>query len=408
MFMDKIYWRLVETNIQPDESNTLSSTIIHNIHHWITHNYHSIINSYIIDHWQLLYPFLYVGTFSDRLLVLEIVQTALQSKFAYTVSVTCALALISLFFFLLDPAFVKRESSIEELSKCFITEPENDQTSSLYRIYFTSRDCGLMERFRQCIVRITSTLCRDKRVAEQVFGHSLDLILSAHMDSRLRLPQRGMSMSMQVHAQVNFPLHEYSNLVELLNEYMPRCGDARMFELSHLLIPREKRIELVKEINADWKCTTEPTMTSKTKLLNSLMKQNKMGEDKRLQDIRARGVVMVNAKKVQLRRKTKQDEKKDSQEDKNETIIKHNELLVLDLLSRCNHVDALAQQLSKLLNVSFVSVAKYEQYCTILPKKPMTERDVFIDKLFNNYPILSHLLGYIAQKGNIIFFQIYV
>lgn len=395
MFLEKLFWKLSVYVQSPQEDTSEVTIVVHNIYYWITTSPRDRVSSNIMSKWQLLYPFLFILAEKDRLIILDIIQAMIGSKKSYAVAVTCAIALTSLFFFLLEPTFEKGENYAEELKKQFIIAPEQDRTSFMFRTHYIT-DQNILPKYCDKLTAIITTLCREKRVAEQVFSHVIDLILSAHMDSRLRIQQRGLFMSMQIQAQVNFPLSEYNNVIDLLNEYMPRKGDTKMYQITHISILPTQRQELLQKIDTKL-ITNEPTIVkSKAILLNSLMRETKIVEDQRIAEMRARGVVMVNPKKVQLRIKMKKD--KVEIVDRNAEIVRHNESLVLGIISKCGHVDALARQLSKRLNVAFSSVFTYEQYCSMLPKKPITERDVFIAKIFHNYPLFYDFLGYIAKK----------
>jgi hypothetical protein len=398
--VDIIFWKLATQLQSKHPYDVDSSIILYNLHYWISLSQQPSLFTSVLEYWKLLYPFLFIADHNDRLLILDIIHISLQGKKPHATAVICALALTSLLFFILEPS---NGNSGDELKKRFLDEPESDRTSSLFRAQYISGDENMVEKYRGKLSVIITNLCRDERVADQVLRHSLDIILSSHMDSRLRMPQRGMFVSTQIQAQVNFPLHEYSNLVDLLNEYMPCCGVTKLFELTHLSIPYSRREELLKKVDPEWKPTImEPAVTkSKATLLSSLIRDSREAvEDQQLSTIRARGIVMVNPKKVQLRLKSKH-EKKIAKKDNVSEIIERNELYALELIAKCGYTNRLAQLLSKRLNVAFVAKPSYEQYSGLLPKKPMNESDVFYDKLFFNYPIFYQLLSFVAKKGTL-------
>jgi hypothetical protein len=350
-----------------------------------------------MGNWKLLYPYLFLCSPNDRMQILDIYHATLKGKRDHAPSIACAKALTSLYFFLLETIHTTGDNAKEELKNNFLETPENDRTSSLFRAHFV--DNKSIEEFRNKLGAIVAGLSQDKRVAELVLRHSLDIILSSHMDTRLRIPQNLVFSSLQIQAQINFPLYEYNNFVDLLNEYMPNRGTAKFYEIKHVAISRTRREELIKTIDPEWKpVPVEPSINkSKATLLSSLLKERKqIVEDQRVSEMKSRGVVVVNPHKVQLRLRSKKE--KVNKVDVSPQVIEKNEILALEFITQVGHTDVLAHLLSKRLKIVFSSMASYEQYCATLPKKPMYESDVFFDKLFYNYTIFYHLVGYIAQK----------
>lgn len=83
--------------------------------------------------------------------------------------------------------------------------------------------------------------------------------------------------------------------------------------------------------------------------------------------------------------------------------LRRNEMEVIELISSCiyvgnmdKNIESFATQLMRKIRVSYITPT-YQQYSNVLPKKPIFEKDIFVDKLFNQFPILYSIFGIIAE-----------
>ena len=349
-------------------------------------------------------------------------------------------ALVAFYFFLLKPTFATKHQRRHQMRHKFksshshdiipliILEPDTDLGSTLYYYYYLlivlAGRSDIIEKSRNIIKEIISILCvRFEKVACSTFDLTLDLIFCNHMESRLHATN--VFTSNQVHEQINYPLLFHKDTLSIINYFFPEETSAYSKLLSNDDIKQEDRSKIVKtlfknleESKVEIGVSTETihtTHSTPTSLVNQLVqnttpiskdiKKNILDENI---SIRTKGVVFVNPTNVKLKMQRGSHTKKDTtHHDKhNEEIVKLNKSHVLSLFSKClfsnttktkksSITQQIGKQLMKRLKLQY-PCQTYTQLCESLPKKPMSEREIVIDKMFHKFPIMYSLLDFIS------------
>ncbi|EFC46080.1 predicted protein [Naegleria gruberi] len=454
-FIEKVLWKITNSNEQDN-----CCMVIRNICLWINImkdmedeevQYKSVICYYFITKWQLLYPYLFRSSPTAKdlpILILESFISILKTvtiirSTEETASITIpemianqlSQALIAYYFFLLKPTFStkhqrrhqlrNRMKASHEIIPNNIIDPDSDIASTLYYYYllyivFDGR-MEIIESCRSITKEIVSTLCtRFEKVASSVFDFTLDLIFSNHMESRLHATN--VFTSTQVHEQINYPLLYHKDALSLVNYFFPDETSTNSKILSNDDIRSEDKNFitkiLFKDVEEGLELNTETTESTSKSEHPSLVKQinsndtSTTNKKKYILDdksgIRTRGVVFVNPNNVQLKIRNRSFHlKKDtSHHDRyNEEIVKLNKSHILSLFSKCLFSQnpeknllttlQLGKQLMKRLKLQYPAQSP-SQLITTLPKKPMTEREIVIDKMFHKFPILYSLIDFIS------------
>ncbi|KAG2386581.1 hypothetical protein C9374_002325 [Naegleria lovaniensis] len=421
-------------------------------------HYKPVIFYNFIIRWQLLYPFLFRNGSNVQDLPLRLLESFISilkssSKIedtttpaTYTAVITIpelianqfSQALLAYYFFLLKPTFTTKHQRRHQLRSkqrlshdlipTIILEPETDVASTLYYYYFVlivmAGRTDIIEKCRNVIKEIISVMCsRFEQVACSTFDFALDLIFCNHMESRLHATN--VFTSSQVHEQINYPLLYQKDALSIINYFFPEETSVFSKVLSNDDIKPEDKSTIIKLLfkNVEDESMIELTHISEItpitstsdhqSLVTQLIQPNhKMSKTKTvLEDkltIRTKGVVFVNPSNVHKKLKNQSFTlKKDTYyfDKHNEEVVKLNKSHILSLFSKClfsqteeHNISCtlqLGKQLMKRLKLQN-PIQTITQLLESLPKKPMTEREIVIDKMFHKFPIIYSLIDFIS------------
>lgn len=421
-------------------------------------HYKPVIFYNFITSWQILYPFLFRNSSIVQDLPLRLLESFISilksstkiedttTHTTHTAVITIpeltanqlSQALLAYYFFLLKPTFTtkhqrrhqlrSKQRLTHDLIPTIIIEPETDVASTLYYYYFVlivmEGRTDIIEKCRNVVKEIISVLCsRFEQVACSTFDFSLDLIFCNHMESRLHATN--VFTSSQVHEQINYPLLHQKDALSIINYFFPEETSVFSKVLSNDDIKAEDKSTIIKLLfkNVEEENMIELTHISETTPLTAksdhqnlvtqlVQPKHKMSKTKTVLEenlaIRTKGVVFVNPTNVHKKLKNKSFTlKKDTYyfDKHNEEVVKLNKSHILSLFSKClfsqteeNNISCtlqLGKQLMKRLKLQN-PIQTIPQLLESLPKKPMTEREIVIDKMFHKFPIIYSLIDFIS------------
>ncbi|KAL9654352.1 hypothetical protein ABK040_010380 [Willaertia magna] len=419
--------------------------------------YKGVVYYFIISKWQYFYPFLFKSNNDNNLTlsILEMFNTILKTKIKLNnennsivvsemISNQMSQALLVFFFFLLKPTFTTKQQKRHQLRSKFksinqitnipsvLTEPDTDISSTLYYYYFIyitlNNNLDLLEQCRNILKEIISNLImKYEKVANNLFDFYFDLLFSNHMESRLHATN--VFTSNQVHEQMNYPLLCYKDTLSIINYFFI---DEIFKPLSNDDIKLEDRNYILnylfkdnQQLSSTSSSNNNQNINQSNKLLGNQLPSNNLVEQLNIPssinspnsnasnlledqlNIRTKGVVVINPHNVQFKllNKNLPLQKESFMNDKqNEETVKLNKSHILSLISKCLFSKdskrelvtlQLCKQLMKRLKLQYPTLS-YQQLSDILPKKPMTDREIIIDKLFHKFPIMYSLLDFIS------------
>lgn len=421
--IDKMFFEIsahIESHSETDDSTSVN--ILNNLCEWVQYLKFKSEQSFVYKHylyrmiimnWQTFYPYLFHEPREpgvNPMNCLTMIHTTLEElnlhrkKIPKYILSGMASAVVSFFVFVLEPLPPKNDQvqSMETNSSSNNLDYQRDKSNiEFYRDFVSGYEQrGIrIDSLKNELCTILSQLVQSNpKITDSLFNFVFNIIFARHSESRLH--SQDVVMSRQIYEQCHFPLQEYSSIVELLNDSLPKYQN------------QQGQYNQPDFLFSHWHKKPQKTKTEKTKpsLLRELSTMiNPEGLDINhantdlLNDLQARGVVIVNPQKVHMHltsRSLARRSNKNAIDIESQKLIERNSASVIHLITVClSSPDAtqyLSSQLFNRLRIYSLTTT-YEQYCKSLPKKPMFEKDIFLAKMFLKFPILYSILDLIAE-----------